>query len=282
MEGQTSFENAEFRFSPPAFFNAKLHEGTVWRGVTWPNLPKGADEAGKFVDAYERLKQEMDRLKKHEDELNFFALELQSRRILSGNWVGIPIALYGLLCDYGRSYVRPLYGLLITVAVGVLPFWWHLGDGNDSFHEFTHRREGAQSVRFRRLSEKQFFVVTAGRHLVFPFLAVFLPTTKPEKSIADNITAAGFFRGAPSRSKRGCSPKPSPCVNWWKESLPFPGLNRFPLRLQAEAGATLLVGADPVIGDETTDRHGSNPPVALSCTFVEGNVTEGGGVGTEA
>ena len=36
--------------------------------------------------------------------------------------------------------------------------------------------------------------MTAGRHLVFPFLAVFLPTTKPEKSIADNITAAGVFQ----------------------------------------------------------------------------------------
>ena len=35
--------------------------------------------------------------------------------------------------------------------------------------------------------------MTAGRHLVFPFLAVFLLTTKPEKSIADNITAAGVF-----------------------------------------------------------------------------------------
>jgi hypothetical protein len=36
--------------------------------------------------------------------------------------------------------------------------------------------------------------VTAGRHLVFPFLAAFLLTTKPEKSIADNITAAGVFQ----------------------------------------------------------------------------------------
>jgi hypothetical protein len=78
-----------------------------------------------------------------------------------------------------------------------------MGDGNDSFHEFTHRREGAQSVRFRRLSEKQFFVVTAGRHLVFPFLAVFLPTTKPEKSIADNITAAGVFRKRPKPVEKG-------------------------------------------------------------------------------
>lgn len=67
--------------------------------------------------------------------------------------------------------------------------------------------------------------MTADRHLVLPFLAAFLPTTKPEKSIADNITAAGVFRGAPSRSKRGCSPKPSRCVNWRKESLPSPNIN---------------------------------------------------------
>lgn len=123
----------------------------------------------------------MDRLKKHEDELDFFALELQSRRVMHRDWQhvselrlfrrtipvppleipektitprprklfgrsfalppftikartirlfrpapGLAIALYGWLSDYGRSYVRPLYGLLMTVAVGVLPFWWHL------------------------------------------------------------------------------------------------------------------------------------------------------------
>src|SRR4051812_45800885 len=46
--------------------------------------------------------------------------------------------------------------------------------GNDSFHEFTHRRKGVQSVDFRHFSEKQFFVVTADRHLAFPFLTAFL------------------------------------------------------------------------------------------------------------
>src|SRR5437764_12915356 len=39
-----------------------------------------------FIYAYERLKLEMDRLKKHEDELDFFARELQCRRILHGDW----------------------------------------------------------------------------------------------------------------------------------------------------------------------------------------------------
>jgi uncharacterized protein YjbI with pentapeptide repeats len=181
MKGPTRFEDATFSTAPPGFFGAKLHEGTVWRGVKWPPPPRDRKEAGRFVDAYERLKLEMDRLKKHEDELLFFALEMQSRRVLYGDWQQVPelkifgrtipvppleipektiapkpcklfgqsftfspftikartirlprtvhglaIALYGLLSDYGRSYVRPLCGLLITVAIGVLPFWWHL------------------------------------------------------------------------------------------------------------------------------------------------------------
>ncbi len=155
----------------------------MWRNVYWPLPPKDHKEgAGGFVDAYERLKLEMDRLKKHEDELHFFALELQSRRVMYRDWQpvsklklfrqairiqplkipektiplwplklfgrsfalrsvtvkartirlcrpapGLAIALYGLLSDYGRSYVRPLYGMLITVIVGSLFFLWHFG-----------------------------------------------------------------------------------------------------------------------------------------------------------
>jgi hypothetical protein len=81
----------------PEFFGAVLHEGTVWRGVQWPT-PKTAAEAGPFIDAYERLKLEMDRLKKHEDELNFFALELRSRRVmLAGLFSAVYSPLYEML-----------------------------------------------------------------------------------------------------------------------------------------------------------------------------------------
>ena len=62
----------------------------------------------------------MDRLKKHEDELDFFALEIQSRRVLVGPWRGLPIAIYGLVSDYGRSYARPLCALFAVAAVGTL------------------------------------------------------------------------------------------------------------------------------------------------------------------
>jgi hypothetical protein len=83
--------------------------------------------AGAFVDAYERLKLEMDRLKKHEDELDFFALELQSRRILHGGVFGVTIFMYKLVSDFGRSYVRPLVGLFVTFAVGAVAYLPHFG-----------------------------------------------------------------------------------------------------------------------------------------------------------
>jgi hypothetical protein len=92
----------------------------VWRGIKpWP-APTGKDETGRFIDAYACLKLEMDRLKKHEDELDYFALELQSRRVLLGPWRGLPILLYGVLSDYGRSYTRPFLWLLIVAAIGAV------------------------------------------------------------------------------------------------------------------------------------------------------------------
>ncbi len=167
MKGPTSFEAATFSAKPPSFLGAKLHEGTVWRRVKWPTPPMHPFEAGEFVDAYACLKLEMDRLKKHDDELDFFALELQSRRVLRGDWkpismpetiivprsrkllgrsfawppftmsvptitlyrptFGLAIAVYGRLCDYGRSYVRPLSWVLVTVAAGALLFWLYFG-----------------------------------------------------------------------------------------------------------------------------------------------------------
>src|ERR1700730_2121302 len=53
MEGPTSFEGATFGGSPPRFFGAQLHEGTIWRDVNWP-VPTRANEAGAYIDAYER------------------------------------------------------------------------------------------------------------------------------------------------------------------------------------------------------------------------------------
>ena len=121
FKGESNFETAKFLIKPPRFFGTKLHQGTVWRGVDWPT-PKKADEAGTFIDAYACLKLEMDRLKKHEDELDFFVLELQSRRIEQGLVRGLPIAIFGFLSEYGRSYIQPLVALFYLALTGTLAF----------------------------------------------------------------------------------------------------------------------------------------------------------------
>jgi hypothetical protein len=153
MKGETSFARVIFNKEPPRFFGAKLHQGTVWRGIVWPPTPKGKDEAGVFVDAYACLKLEMDRLKKHEDELKFFSLELRSLRILRESKFrrsGIPIALYGIICDFGRSYIRPLIGLFVVAAIGALIFlpfkilspWQSLGlSFANTFNVFGFRKD---------------------------------------------------------------------------------------------------------------------------------------------
>jgi uncharacterized protein YjbI with pentapeptide repeats len=140
MKNATDFDDVTFAH-PPRCFNTKLHEGTTWHGVRWPAPPQDAALAQQFVNAYEGLKLEMDKLKKHGDELDFFALEQQCRRVVLGRWRSLPIALYGFLSDYGRSYARPLVLLSIVVVLGAVPLRTHFGGGwsRATFldHDFT-------------------------------------------------------------------------------------------------------------------------------------------------
>lgn len=123
LKAPTDFAECRFEKFPPQFLGAKLHEGTVWRGVSWPKPPSNPNDVGHFTDAYERLKLEMDRLKKHEDELMFFAKELECRRVAAGQFRGLPIGSYGVLSLYGQSYLRPLGWLLALILIGAVQFW---------------------------------------------------------------------------------------------------------------------------------------------------------------
>jgi uncharacterized protein YjbI with pentapeptide repeats len=125
LKSVTLFCSARFR-DPPFLFGAELHEGTIWRDVSLPAPPKDKEKAGEYVEAYERLKLEMDRLKKHGDELDFFARELQCRRVIDGRWTkGLPIWIYGVLSNYGRSYARPFGILIAIVLLGAIPIRAH-------------------------------------------------------------------------------------------------------------------------------------------------------------
>jgi uncharacterized protein YjbI with pentapeptide repeats len=121
---ETMFSLAHFGTHVPDFRGATMHEATEWHGAIWPKPSRNLDAAQAQVYAYERLKQEMERLKKHEDEQSFFRKELRARRGLTSPWLGAWLLnyLYDILSDYGQSLIRPLLWLFGVFAVGFFFF----------------------------------------------------------------------------------------------------------------------------------------------------------------
>jgi uncharacterized protein YjbI with pentapeptide repeats len=71
--GSAKFADARFESQPPDFRGAKMHEATELHGVVWPRPSRNKADAQQQVYAYERLKQEMEQRKKHEDEQKLFS-----------------------------------------------------------------------------------------------------------------------------------------------------------------------------------------------------------------
>jgi hypothetical protein len=118
------FKEATFEAHVPDFRGATMHEATEWHDATWPMPPTDKVTARQQVYAYELLKQEMERLKKHEDEQRFFRKELRARRKLhaplSLTW--LLNLLYEALSDYGQSVGRPLFWIGACFAIGYFVF----------------------------------------------------------------------------------------------------------------------------------------------------------------
>ncbi|MGA2056620.1 MAG: pentapeptide repeat-containing protein [Bradyrhizobium sp.] len=124
FSGHTKFVNARFENYVPDFRGATIHQATEWHGATWPKPPAEEGDAQEQVYAYERLKQEMEQLKKHEDEQVFFRQELRARRgltrLLSGRWL-LNFA-YQWSSRYGSSVGRPVLWLLLLFTAGAAIF----------------------------------------------------------------------------------------------------------------------------------------------------------------
>ncbi|WP_041409482.1 pentapeptide repeat-containing protein [Sinorhizobium fredii] len=120
FEAGGRFRGATFVKCVPDFRGAVLHEATELDGVTWPAIfNKGTDQQANLY-AYERLKLEMERLKKHEDEQFFFRQELRVRRALMKPWSPgwLLNSAYEKVSGYGESIMRPLVGMGALAAAG--------------------------------------------------------------------------------------------------------------------------------------------------------------------
>jgi hypothetical protein len=124
FNGLTKFVSCNFSFLPPDFRGATLHEATEWHESNWPSTWKNRRQSQQQVYAYERLKQEMERLKKHEDEQFFYTEELRTRRAIVSPtngywWLNF---LYEKLSGYGQSVSRPLLAQLVILLLGDMIF----------------------------------------------------------------------------------------------------------------------------------------------------------------
>lgn len=123
FRGRTDFQRALFRSDVPEFFGASLHEGTIFHDAIWPEVPRRDGRAARGqADAYERLKLEMDRLNRHEAELDFFARELMARRWCVPWHRAWLIAAYGMISDHGRSLFWPLWTGFVLWFAGALGY----------------------------------------------------------------------------------------------------------------------------------------------------------------
>jgi len=129
------FANAHFYSNAPDFRGAKMHEATEWHGVIWPSIPTDKENAQQQVYTYERLKQEMERLKKHEDEQFFFRKELRVRREMMPLWSVARFFnfLYEAFSDYGQSTNKPLLWLCGSFLLGGAGFAWSFNNAGTSW-----------------------------------------------------------------------------------------------------------------------------------------------------
>ncbi len=111
----------------PTFHGAELHEDTTFEAVTWPKRPHEGQSPYDAARAWGRLRVEMNRLHKHEDELFFFTKELSARTHDRRNEPLAKRRLYRiyLALGAGRSVAKPLGWLLGLNAVLFLPIYWY-------------------------------------------------------------------------------------------------------------------------------------------------------------
>lgn len=95
----------------------------------WPPPPVSRSAAADAASSYAKLKLQMEKVKLHKEEINFFALEMTMRRVVSGKWSprGMSNGLYGFLCDYGRSYGSPVIFLGLLIVLSAVLYVSHFG-----------------------------------------------------------------------------------------------------------------------------------------------------------
>ncbi len=120
----TEFSGAIFQ-GVPDFHNAKLHQDTDFRNTNF-QFVRGHDdeETSRGERAYRTLKLAMEEKRSRVEEADFFAKEMECRRNRSDvPWYERSMAtLYKYGSDYGRSFIRPVICIALSLLIFFLPY----------------------------------------------------------------------------------------------------------------------------------------------------------------
>ena len=110
----------------PTFHGATLHEGTTFEGVAWPERPHEGQSPYDAASAWAWLRVEMSRSHSYEDELSFFAKEIDARARDVRNEPRGKRLLYRiyLALGAGRSVAKPFVWLAGLNMFLFLPIYW--------------------------------------------------------------------------------------------------------------------------------------------------------------
>ena len=136
IEKQINFSNSTFKSGTdltgtifkqfvPQFYEATLHQNTIFDNTIWPNSSNIQDEQilSSNQSAYNCLVLEMNKQLRHEQELEFFARELETKRHI--HWhrgdllTWLLNYLYSFASDYGQSTSRPTR-LIFILFIAIL------------------------------------------------------------------------------------------------------------------------------------------------------------------
>lgn len=120
----TNFGCTYFSFYVPTFYSTSIHEDTNFSDAIWPNTdPKITyEDGGVAIRAYECLRRAMATQGKLDQEYLFMKQEMAVRRKSDRLGRAIPLYMYGVISDYGWSYLRPTLSLALAWLLGAIYF----------------------------------------------------------------------------------------------------------------------------------------------------------------
>ena len=125
FKSKTDFTGAIFKKFAPQFYEATLHQNTTFDYAAWPDNSKIQDAERLLANqsAYNRLVLEMNKQLRHEQELKFFAKELEAQRHIHWHKKQLTSWLlnyfYYITSYYGRSIRQPVI-LIFLLFIAIL------------------------------------------------------------------------------------------------------------------------------------------------------------------